>query len=516
MQALTPTPDPNYGTIAELNGNLVHVENEHNPLMEELRNNSTHLYPSISVTPLKNDPADFDNTHLMDVDSNFYDATVKDIKAALRSQWDERRPMLESLPIYKPAKQLFDYVYKNYLQENNAMKEHLQFEREQTNVLKCLAWHPHQDRLAVGHGDNQVYVYEKLDNNLWICQVLSHQKMQHIRCMEWKRNAGGTLAVGCKEGVCVWKLPKTTADDQQPKQTIRYHPSATMRYLTYHNQSYISSIAWDPTPGSQLLATVSATSSTLVVHDLLLNRTIPLKRYGRGGNHILQWSPSGEWLFVGGSGGISRLWDTRSWDSRPINNPAGLWVQAACWSVDSRTLFYSMSGKSTIHLLHITGTPAKSTIIENEILSMPATTINSVSGTPTEVGGVIRDMCIDPRNGQRLSVAFENSELIAIYSVKQITPSNMHDHDMLLSLTSLITNQAPIYVFASGFIRGANIDCSTELLSIKALKDTKPIYISYSSTFKGGALLAIAWDNGLISFVTQNFLTDEEVRKRII
>lgn len=166
--------------------------------------------------------------------------------------------------------------------------------KKEAGLFKCIAWHPHQEILAVAHEDDQVYIYEKKDA-AWTCLVLSHSKMEQITSLEWKSKASGTLAIACKDGVCVWTLEKTAAEKQP-----RYHPSASMRYLTHPGQEYISSLAWDPTPGSHLLAAVSAVSSTLVIHDLLLNRTIPLKRYGSG-NILLRWSPNGEWLFEGGS-----------------------------------------------------------------------------------------------------------------------------------------------------------------------------------------------------------------------
>lgn len=171
--------------------------------------------------------------------------------------------------------------------------EHPSFSQESS--IQSMAWHPHLDILAVAHKDNNVYVYEKKEDT-WSCLVLSHEKMQDITCMAWKKRASGTLAVGCQEGVCVWSIQPTEYNESKPK----YHPKAVMRYLQFKGQSYISSLAWDPTPASHLLAVVSAITNTVVIHDMLLDRAIPLKRYGKG-NILLRWSPSGEWLFEGGS-----------------------------------------------------------------------------------------------------------------------------------------------------------------------------------------------------------------------
>jgi WD40 repeat protein len=162
-----------------------------------------------------------------------------------------------------------------------------------------MAWHPHHDILALAHDDNQVYIYEKArDSTVWSCKVLAHALMKDVTCLAWKSKTVGLLAVGCADGgVCVWTVPALPqSTDQQPM----YHPTATMRHLTYQDSQGVSSLAWDPTPGSHLLAVVSAHSSTLVIHDILLDRTIPLKRYGKG-SVLLRWSPNGQWLFEGGA-----------------------------------------------------------------------------------------------------------------------------------------------------------------------------------------------------------------------
>jgi WD40 repeat protein len=153
--------------------------------------------------------------------------------------------------------------------------------------------------LALAHDDNQIYIYRKTrDSTSWSCKVLAHALMKDITCLAWKSKAEGLLAVGCANGgVCVWTLP---ALPQVADQKLMYHPTAIMRHLIYQDRQDASSLTWDPTPGSHLLAVASAHSSTLVIHDILLDRTIPLKRYGKG-SVLLRWSPSGRWLFEGGA-----------------------------------------------------------------------------------------------------------------------------------------------------------------------------------------------------------------------
>ncbi|CAO3630163.1 unnamed protein product [Mucor fragilis] len=499
MSFLHTTPDESFGTVAECNGSLVHVENEHSPAMQELHTHNTPLYPSIQFEHLTPSEADF--VHSPPAHDNVYVSCYNDLKSQCIKQVQEKLPFIESSPVYKHGKDIYNYVHDRFLKSHDTLLQHDIFQaKKDAGLFKCIAWHPHQETLAVAHDDNQVYIYEKKQQeDAWTCLVLSHPKMKQITCLEWKSKASGTLAIACKDGVCVWTLEKTACAEQQP----RFHPAATMRFMSHPGEENISSLAWDPTPASHLLAVVSAVSSTLVIYDLLLNRTTPLKRLGSG-NIIVRWSPNGEWLFQGGSSGTnSRVWDTRTWTFQKIINPAGLWIQAACWLPDSRTLLYSMCGKSDIHAVHLSGNIAKTGIINRQIFSASSNTVATDSGATQQVGGIIRDMSIDKRNGQRLAIVFESTSLIALYSVKQVSLLSMLEEPML---------------FPIGYIRGCSVSLNRgSALSVASLPaETKPLSLSFSSTYKDGALLAVTWDTGLITFVTHTFLTDEEIRRRFM
>jgi hypothetical protein len=69
-----------------------------------------------------------------------------------------------------------------------------------------------------------------------------------------------------------------------------------------------------------------------------------------------------------------------------------------------------------------------------------------------------------------------------------------------------------------GYIRGANTIYGSHAgdMQVSPVSNAKPLHISFSKSYKDGALLATAWDNGTVTFVTQSFLTDEEIKKRFI
>lgn len=93
-----------------------------------------------------------------------------------------------------------------------------------------------------------------------------------------------------------------------------------------------------------------------------------------------------------------------------------------------------MCGKSDIHAVHLSGDIAKAGIINRQIFSASLNTVTTDSGATQQVGGIIRDMSIDKRNGQRLAIVFENTSLIALYSVKQVSLLSMLEEPMLFPM----------------------------------------------------------------------------------
>lgn len=107
------------------------------------------------------------------------------------------------------------------------------------------------------------------------------------------------VCVYISKGVCVWSI---SYEDRYQRGTVEEPTlckSAAMQYFTNPGHDHIISIAWDPSPGSHLLATASSVSGSLVIYDTMLLQTIQIKRTGSA-NRLLRWSPNGEWLYVAG------------------------------------------------------------------------------------------------------------------------------------------------------------------------------------------------------------------------
>ncbi|KAI8376664.1 WD40-repeat-containing domain protein [Choanephora cucurbitarum] len=421
MNLATRTIDTRVGTIAEIDGKLIEVQENSSTPTQVLTEQIT-LYPSIVHLPLIDQPADY--VYKPTLSSSPIEAYYQQIKSTLHHCYQEKFSQLETTAAYQQAKAIYDRMDTRFLKQPDLRTK----EDNSVSPVQSVVWHPNQDMLAVvDKEENNVYIYYKQDH-VWSCYVLKHDNMKDITVLEWKQRSAGTLAVGCKQGVCVWTVPKVKLLSTEPQ----LHPSATMTYLTYPGHHAISAIAWDPTLGSHALAVGSSNSNTLVIFDLLLQRTNALKRYGHG-TLLLRWSPDGDWLYETGPSTVSRMWDTKTWEYKSIRNPSGLYVQAACWAPDNRCLIFSMFNKSDIHILFLGGKDINN-LMDHQLASFPLADLTTETGEAIKTAGVIRDIAVDQRHGQRLAIAFEHSPLIALCMYNLSSPLSLTPQPMLFPM----------------------------------------------------------------------------------
>ncbi|KAI8373708.1 WD40-repeat-containing domain protein [Blakeslea trispora] len=454
--------------------------------MSKLSEHQITLYPSIVHHDWIDQPTDYVCKPATTTTASHIDTYVQHVKSTLYHCYQEKFAQLETTASYKKAKAIYDQLDTAILSRPDPRKEAREANR--TLPVQCIVWHPHLDILAVADRENHVLVYEK-KGHVWSCHRLEHALMKDITALEWKQRSAGTLAVACKQGVCVWTVPRVETVDSQPY----LHPSATMTYLTYAGHDDISAIAWDNTPGHHALAVGSANSNAVVVFDLLLQRTNVLKRYGHG-TLLLRWSPDGDWLYATDKSTISRMWDTKTWKYKSIHNPSGLYVQAACWAPDNRCLIFSMFNKPDIHMLFINGKRVNS-LMDHSLASLSLTDLTTETGETVQTGGIIRDITVDQHHGQRLAVAFQDSPLIALYVYNLDSPLNLTPQPML---------------FPVGYMQPTKT--TLDPLSISNIKDDLPFRIVFSRHHGYGTVMAILWKSGLISFTTHHYTKDSSKR----
>ncbi|RUP51915.1 hypothetical protein BC936DRAFT_144552 [Jimgerdemannia flammicorona] len=385
----------------------------------------------------------------------------------------------------------------------------------QGNIIRCIAWHPYRQMFAVAHKDNVIYLYD-LKNEAWSTQVLMHEFQKDITCMEWKPRAGGVLAVGCRNGVCLWKVSVDPTDAAPPNlgPTKDFRPStsffsprgpssyddtqrslspspipstasppraAWMNYLCHPCQLHISSLAWDPSSGSHLLAVGSAVEGSLVVWNTSMEIAVALRRWG-GATGLVRWSPDGEFVFVASTSTVAYVL---------------LHTHSIQWTV------YASMGDSHVDLATVCqsawdkGTECKQMVVytadpEPQKVRLP-------SGRIINIGGGIRQLCVDP-TGERLAVSYVNSELVAVFLVRP-------QAGVVLSQDG--------WILHSGYIRGPHWSPSGPQRENGEDWEPEPypIHLSFAPQFSRGALLAIAWENGVLGFVPFCFMSETAVRE---
>lgn len=66
-----------------------------------------------------------------------------------------------------------------------------------------MSWHPNVFRLAVAINDDSVRVYSVDNSNI---PILRNGQQKLVTCLAWRPLAASELAVGCFNGVILWKL----------------------------------------------------------------------------------------------------------------------------------------------------------------------------------------------------------------------------------------------------------------------------------------------------------------------
>uniref|UniRef100_A0A7S4L219 Uncharacterized protein n=1 Tax=Guillardia theta TaxID=55529 RepID=A0A7S4L219_GUITH len=221
---------------------------------------------------------------------------------------------------------------------------------EKGKTIDALSWHPYLNRFAValkdGHA-NYIAFYD-MDTESWLPTVLRHQFLRGVTCLKFQPFAGCTLAVGCREGICMWKLEPTVdpvnALPQASSVNVaeRSADSAWMSFLRLSGFRLVTSISWSPC--GRYLAAGYESRDKAVVWDAVsglssqLESFTPLSVLGTYGGGVREvcWSPDGNLLLVALRTQLFALYETRSWSWHRHRTSGSL--VAACFSPNSRYL----------------------------------------------------------------------------------------------------------------------------------------------------------------------------------
>ncbi len=170
-----------------------------------------------------------------------------------------------------------------------------------------------------------------------------------------------------------------------------------------------------------------------------------------------------------------RVWETSTWKCEKWENLDAP-VRTACWSPNSRLLTFALENSSAIVVLQFGHAPPRigGYHFGTTLLSQVDISVNS---TQLAIGGNIQEIAWD-HTGRRIAVAFEESapgsELIAVFEPSETASWNLSLH---------------------GFVRGPPTESSA-----RTNVSARPGIISFRPNFPRGALLAVAWSTGKLSF----------------
>ncbi|KAL4557977.1 hypothetical protein LXL04_036173 [Taraxacum kok-saghyz] len=310
--------------------------------------------------------------------------------------------------------------------------------------LKCVGWHQKKDILAFISARNQVTIRDYGDSEGKEPCILMNDLQREAKLLEWRPNAGKTLSVGCKGGICIWAA-------SYPGNTACVRPGVSSGSL-----SRGSGVKWTLVDFLRVHTSASYGSSSFTIWDAAQGVGTPLRR-GFGSISLLKWSPTRDYFFSAKCDGTFYLWETNTWTSELWSSTSGF-VTGAAWDPNGRMILIAFSESLTLGSIHFATKPPS---LDAHLLPVELPELKSLTNS-----GGIEKIAWDA-TGERLAVAYKDGNelykgLIAIYDVKRAT----------IITPSLI-----------GFIRGPG-------------EDPKPLTFSFHDKYKQGPLLSVVWSTG--------------------
>eukprot|EP00850_Spirogloea_muscicola_P020283 SM000211S06653 [mRNA] locus=s211:200781:207284:- [translate_table: standard] len=357
---------------------------------------------------------------------------------------------------------------------------------------QTVSCHWRRQRLAVVDARDRVLLYD-LDDQDKAAQpsVLGHEFQRQVAAVAWRPRAGQSLATACRSGVSLWVVSGrgqvTAGHWGRAKHSTGLLADAKMTFLQSESATPVTSLTWSPCgqypkppclPWVSNVATTrqhcdqdivvndninvmlyssSTSSPTFTVWDVASGFGEPLRR-GFAGVSLVEWSPSGDYLFSAHTDATFHIWETTTWTSELWSSVHGN-VVSARWSSSGKVILAAFESATTLAAIHLAGQPPS---LDATLIPVDLPELDPVAGPAASAHQIgIERMAWDP-SGQRLAVNARTGDastdgMIAIYDART----------------------APIIsVSFIGFLRGHD-------------PYAKPISFNFFEKIRWGALLAV-------------------------
>ncbi len=165
-------------------------------------------------------------------------------------------------------------------------------------TIKSIDWHPLFEVVAVLQTEGEYSEVRLLEVAEEANQrVLRHELQRKAKSLSWDSSTGTSLAVGCDKGLIIWENIFTFDNHKQSK--------TCCQFLRSYQSLPVDRVAWGMGGSSNRIASVSLKDDHVTIWDtisLTIVARLALPRSWTSwivGSQVLEWSPTGEFLFAG-------------------------------------------------------------------------------------------------------------------------------------------------------------------------------------------------------------------------
>eukprot|EP00111_Clytia_hemisphaerica_P011560 TCONS_00033984-protein len=360
--------------------------------------------------------------------------------------------------------QLHDLLtYIDDFKNNRLQTKHHNVNEARKQIFAC---HPHTTRLAIVLENRiKVLCLNRANSNNEI--ILKDKRVSKITCLAWRPKAAMSLAVGSSEGILIWLLDPNITNKRPGVSATRYLKSNDM-------PNEVNSLSWSPC--AKLVACSCKKTTSIWIWNILSQSHSAVQRVGSDLSFV-DWSPCGQRLLSSTYSGIFRIWETKTWDCAKWADLNGRCTNS-CWSTDGSHLLFTVNGDAYIYYTQFFANKAENSIdIGGTGVATKCADLTSFTSDIEDDEQYQQEQCHivemawDSTNS-RLAVIVQNDgkRKIALYHT-QVKPQ--------------------LQLVPCGFINGEEHE--------------EAIQIEFLNGFDKGALLAVYWSSGSMSFIPLYF-----------